>query len=207
MVKDKLEEIMKEIEPMLLTSGFARRGSTNGFIRKNKDDYRREEHLDFSARQHRNDTEAIYISCTVGLYYPMVKKVYKSIIEDHLSKYPIIAGSISHFSSRQNYLSVCYKRGVNKDEVVTEIGNEIINGAFHLAETFPNLKSIYEGFKNQHPFLYNFYGKNVQTSNSIEIASIIYLLEGKDSALNWLQQNLERQPATESIFENVEKLK
>ncbi|MDR2917902.1 MAG: hypothetical protein LBV72_00860 [Tannerella sp.] len=84
MVKDKLAEIVKEIEPMLLENGFARRGSTNGFIRKNKDDYRREEHIDFNARQHRNDAEAIYISCMVGLYYPTVKKIYKSIIEDHL---------------------------------------------------------------------------------------------------------------------------
>ena len=133
-----------------------------------------------------------------------MRKIYKTIIEDHLSKYPIVAGSISHFSPRRNYLSTLYKDKVNKNEVATEIQREIIEGAFCLTAMFPDLSSLYEGFKNRHEFLSR---NEYVVSEKIEIASIIYLLDGKNSAFNWLKLNLENEKDINQIFENFEKLK
>lgn len=204
MKNNLLTEIVNEVEPLLSKHGFGRRSKQNTFIRKNKDDYKREEKISFYARRHRTDIDAIYISCFVGIYYPTVRKVYRTIIEDHLSKYPIIAGSISNFSPRRNYLSTIYKDMINKSEVVAEIQREIIEGAFCLTTTFPNLSSLYEGFKNRHEF---FSGNEYDVSRKIEIASIIYLLEGKNSAFTWLKLNLGNEKNMNQVFENFEKLK
>lgn len=204
--KEMLSEIVNEVESVLLEKGFTRRGSQNSFIRKNKEDYKREEHIDFDARASRSEPSAIYISCSVGLYYPTVRKVYKSLIGDHLSKYPIIAGSIGHFSPQRNYFSLYYKHNFNKTEVIAETKKHIVEGALSLIDTFPHLKSIYEGIKTKHEFLYEFYQENLRENIIIEIIAIIYVLEGKQKASEWLNCNLERNKGTEFIFQNMSNL-
>ncbi|NDV95428.1 hypothetical protein D0T84_10945 [Dysgonomonas sp. 521] len=190
MMKDKLAEIVDDLQPFLLEKGFTRRGRQFSFVRKYKTDYKRQEQISFQGRQHGNDPDTIYVSCFIGLYYPEVRKIYKSIITDHLSDYPILAGSISHFSPSDNYLSVCYKQNVNRESVVSEIKEELISGAFHLIEIFPDLNSIYEGILNEHPFLKNRLWGSLQYSDKLEVASIIYALQGFDAVKGWLEKNL-----------------
>lgn len=93
---------------------------------------------------------------------------------------------------------------LKKSEVVAEIEREIIEGAFCLTTTFPDLSSLNEGFKNRHEFLS---GNEYEVSKKIEIASIIYLLEGKNSAFTWLKLNLGNEKNMNQVFENFEKLK
>lgn len=204
--KQLLSDIVKEIEPLLLKNAFQRRGTQNSFIRKNNDDYRRQEHIDFTARASRTETDAIYISGTVGLYYPTVRKIYKHFIDDHLSKYPIIAGSIGHFSPERKYVSLYYKENFNKAAIITELERNITEGAFYLINTFPDLKSIYEGITAKHEFLYQYNCENLRDNTIIEIVAMLYTLEGKQKALAWLNDNIIRNKKTEYIFEKMDNL-
>lgn len=205
MMKDKLAEIVEDLQSFLLEKGFVRRGKQFAFVRKYKTDYKRQEQISFSGRQHGNDPDTIYVSCSIGLYYPEVKKIYKSIISDHLSEYPILAGSISHFSSANKYLSVCYKQNVNRESVVDEIKEELINGAFNLMEIFPDLDSIYQGMQDEHPFLKNRLWGNIQYSDKIEVACIIYMLKGFDTVKAWLEENLKENLSVIDKFKELDK--
>jgi len=204
MMKDKLAEIVEDIQPFLLEKGFVRRGKQFSFVRKYKTDYKRQEQISFSGRQHGNDPDAIYISCFIGLYYPEVRKIYKSIITDHLSDYPIIAGNIGHFSPSDRYFSVCYKQHINREDVVQEIKTELINGAFHLIEVFPDLNSIYDGMLNEHPFFKNNLWGNLNLNNKIEAASIIYALKGFNAVKAWLVENMKENADISDKFKNLE---
>lgn len=182
-----LEEVIAEFRPYLLERRFVEKGKRS-FVRKIKSDFNREEKITFSARLHRSDSNTIYVACTIGLYYPSVKKIESFFITDHLSKYPILAGSISHFSESNMFLSLPYKTEVNLTDVAEEIKCELEVGAFNLINTFPTLESIYLGIINKHPFLYKFYN-SYQEREVLMATCIVLLLYGKDTALEWAQEN------------------
>lgn len=189
MVVDKLNLMIAQIEPLLIENKFQKRGQKNSYVRKFKVDFNRKEQIDFNARQHRDDKDIIFIDGTVGIYYPSVRKVYKEILDDHLSDYPLIAGNIGYFTPIDKYLSILYKKGVNDIEVQKEIECNIQEGAFRLLELFPNLNSIYEGIINRHFLLKSFY-TNPDYSTQILTVSIIYVLYGKKESYLWAKDNI-----------------
>lgn len=196
-----LEEVITEFRPFLLERQFVAKGKRD-FVRKIKSDFDRQEKITFSARLHRLDSNTIYVACTIGLYYPSVKKIESFFITDHLSKYPIFAGSISHFSESNMFLSVPYKTEVNLTDVVEEIKGELEAGAFNLTNTFPTLESIYLGIINKHPFLYKFYN-SYQEREVLMVTCIVLLLYGKEKALEWAQENFKEGSYKDGIIERL----
>ncbi|RWW91785.1 hypothetical protein [Flavobacterium cerinum] len=182
-----LEEVVSEFRPFLLERQFVEKGKRD-FVKKIKSDFNRQEKITFSGRLHRSDSDAIYIDPVVGIYYPSVKKIEKFFIDDHLSKYPVVAGSISHFSERNIYLSVLYKTGINLTEVVKEIHRELDLGAFTLLSMFPTLESIYLGVIHKHPFLYKFH-RSYDERKLLTMTCIILLLYGKEKAMEWTKES------------------
>lgn len=182
-----LEEVISEFRPLLLGKQFVGRGKRD-FVRKIKSDYNREEKITFSARLHRSDHDAIYTACTVGLYYPSIKKIEKIFIDDHLLKYPIVAGSVSHFSNSNMFLSVLYKTGINLTQAFTEIEQELNEGGFNLINMFPTLESIYQGIINKHPFLRKFHSF-YDERELLTVTCIVLLLYGKERALEWVSES------------------
>lgn len=201
MVKEKLNLIINKTETILINNHFIKRGNKNSYVKKNKNDYNRQEHIDFNGRQHREDKDAIFITGTVGIYYPSVRKIYALLLKDHLSDYPIIAGNMGNFIPNGKSMYVYYKEGSNDLDVEKEIEENLIKGAFYLLETFPDLNSIYEGILNHHPFLRNFY-LNVDYSTKILIVSIIYILYGKEKACLYLKENIEEEQL-EYLLNNI----
>lgn len=200
-LSDILEEVVSEFRPLLLERQFAEKGKRD-FVKKIKSDFNRQEKVTFSARLHRSDPDTIYVACTIGLYYPDVKKIEHFFIDDHLLKYPIFAGSISHFSASNMFLSVPYKSGVNLTSVVDEIKNELEAGAFNLTGIFPTLESIYLGIVNKHPFLYTFYN-SYNERELLTVTCIVLLLYGKDQALAWAQENFRAGNYKDGIIEHL----
>lgn len=196
-----LEEVISEFRPLLLERHFLEKGKRD-FVRKIKPDFNREEKITFSARVHNSDPDAIYVACTIGLYYPSVKKIESFFIADHLSKYPIFAGNISHFSESQEFLSVLYKTEVNLAEVVEKIKNELELGAFNLINIFPTLESIYLGVINKHPYLYKFYN-SYNDRQLLTVTCIALLLYGKDKALEWTKENFREGSYKDHIIERL----
>lgn len=200
----QLEQIINPVSSFLTDVGFVKRGK-HDFVRKYKDDFDRIEKLSFTSRRHREDKNVIYVGCMVGIYYPNVRKVEKTFIKDHLSDYPIIAGSVSHFSDSKEYLSVIYKEGVNDKEVIDKIIFEIEHGGFNLLNTFPDLKSIYLGILHQHPYLYSYY--NVYNERLLlTFASITYLTAGKDETKLFLEENIQNLENKIQFIQQLENL-
>lgn len=203
MMKNKLEEIINAVEPFLSKNGFTRKGKSPDFIRKRKEDFGREELLSFNGRQHRNDPNAIYISCIIGIYYTSVRKIYKCISDDNAYKHPIKSGSISHFSSKDEFMSICYKEKMNKEEVVKYIIGELEEGAFNLLNTYPNLESIYKGIQNQSPIFIDYYAPYVSISNQIKLAIIILLLKGTEASVEWINKNIKNTMEKDEIARKI----
>jgi len=196
-----LEEVIAEFRPLLIERQFVEKGKRD-FVRKIKSDFNREEKITFSARLHRSDSDAIYVACTIGLYYPSVKKIESFFIDDHLLKYPIFAGSISHFSESQEFMSVLYKTEVNLADVVEKVKNELELGAFNLISIFPTLESIYLGIINKHPYLYTFYN-SYNERELLTVTCIVLLLYGKDKALEWTKENFKEGSYKDHIIERL----
>lgn len=192
MENEKLNFILKKAEALLIDNQFVKRKNKQSYIKKQIDDYQRQERIDFYARRHREDNEAIFISATVGIYYPSVRKIYASLLKDHLADYPIVAGNMGNFIPEGNYMTVYYKDGVNDFEAEREIERNLREGAFYLLETFSNLNSIYEGICNHHPLLKSFH-TNVDYPTKVLVISIIYVLQGKEKALSYAQVNIEKE--------------
>jgi hypothetical protein len=204
MLKDKLNKIVSMVEPFMLEKDFSKK-KDGSFIRKNKSDYGREELFSFNARAHREDPNSIYVSCMIGIYYPGVRKMEKNFINDFILKYPIVAGSISHFSPKKIFLSVLYTPGKNEDEVYLEIKNEMEQGGFNLAKTFPDLEHIYAGILNRHPFLSE-YHKVYDERRLLTVTCIILLLKGKEKAIEWVKDNYKESTNKTAMIEKIEKL-
>jgi hypothetical protein len=207
MVNDKLNSVVDSLETFLSKNGFKRKGKSFRFLKKYKSDHKREELVSFTARQHRNDVNAIYISCTIGIYYPTVRKIYQQICDNHLSKYPIIAGSISRFSQKKEYMSICYKEDVNKKEIISYIEEEITDGAFVLIQNFPNLEIIYREIKSKNFLLKNILWGAISKEDQILILSIIYVLKGMDGIINEIAQYIEDEKGIKKLIEKFQTIK
>jgi hypothetical protein len=203
-MKDDLNKLILQVQDALLVAGFVKKGDTR-FTRKIKADYGREELISFTARAHRSDSKAIYISCTVGLYYPVVRKTEKFFVDDHLAKYPLVAGSISHFSNEKKFMSELYKPGENESELRSYITRELELGAFRLINTFPDLNSIYQGIVEKHPYLSDYHQVYSEREN-LTIVSIILVLQGKEKAIQWIESSFRQDSIKESIIQKVREI-
>jgi hypothetical protein len=186
-MKEYLNKLITMVERPIIEAGFSKKGETD-FVRKIKSDFNRQELFSFSARAHRAEANAIYVSCTIGIYYPPVRKMEKFFIDDHLFRYPIVAGSISHFSPEKKFLSHLYIPGQNEPEVISYVAREIEIGGFGLLRTFPDLSTIYNGIISKHPYLSDYYTVYSEREN-LTVLCIILVLFGKQKGIEWIETN------------------
>jgi hypothetical protein len=174
--------VISEIEKFLIEQNFHLKDS-NKFIQK-ETPYKRENHIVINSRQSRVPYEYIEITSTCSIYYKEVNILDKKIVSDFLNSYPIIAGSIGYFKeNRSNYFSIKITNASEIGFVSQEIIKNIKEGAFNLFKMFPTLDSIIEAINLKEPFFKDYINPSLRTS--IQIASMLYLIKGKDTAIKW----------------------
>lgn len=184
-MKEKFESIVKIIESRMMKYDFVSKGK-DSFVRKNAD---KEEKIALSYRRGKGVgfENTIYISAMANITFSNLNKEEKKIIKDSLNSYPIIGGSAKHFYDEDpGYLSIAVDENSDDEEVVNELMFYIENGAFKLFEKYNSLKEILNSIENEDKHFDDFH-KFLDFRNAIRLATIKYIVEGKDVAISWFE--------------------
>jgi hypothetical protein len=176
-MKETFIEIVELLKTKLEKYDFIPKGKDT-FVRKNKD-FNREDRIVFSYRKGKGAgfENTIYIAAIANITFPDVNKEEKIIIKDHLSAYPLIAGSIKHFYDPDpGYLSIQVDGNTNIDSVAKEIIYYVENGAFKLFEKYKSLGDILHAIDNDDKN-FNDFNKFLDFRNAIRVATIRYRID------------------------------
>lgn len=137
--------------------------------------------------------------------FPRSKKIEKKIIKDFLNSYPLIGGATGLFTNSQNYVEYEVFDYHSGRLALEKLINEFEDGGISLFDTFSDLQSIMDGINTKHIWLSEYF-INTGLREKITIACVLFVCNGKDTSVKWLENNISNENKKEDILEKFLKL-